>query len=457
MEKGFREEDLKELEAEIDSAVDRLFVSKKGTVIEPLPTESPRLEPSTVGKAELTGNSLSSLDSMESSILELSSEIEKSMGAMEESAPQPEERPRLEPEIVPSFIPAPSKGPEPSSPSKLKPEIVPSLVPAPSKGPEPSFQPQSLEKLESQLLSLEWEITKENLDKTRSEIVILQQAFQEESDILSVLGFMEKVLKRMVTQGEKIGPSLMKFLMDSKETIKLFFKRETNEEMDLYRRLAYEGIQARFSCLEGAFTPPEPAIPPKPIEKADLLQAASAGPKMVEELSNALGDYFGRVDERFKKIDEHLSGLNEWIRNASEELQQRRFTSTPSVQVTVFKVDGHYFGVPSEKVFKLFKVPASFHDRFSNQQKIRLKDFEMKIVDLKALLSLPEGKSEGERRILIVRDDGEYKGFLIDNVLDRVSAHPMASRGHEAYTSGMIQWTYQQQPTEVPLLNVARL
>jgi chemotaxis protein histidine kinase CheA len=125
--------------------------------------------------------------------------------------------------------------------------------------------------------------------------------------------------------------------------------------------------------------------------------------------------------------------------------------------VTVFKVDGHYFGVPSEKVFKLFKIPASFHDRFSNQQRIRLKEFEMKIVDLKALLSLPGGKSEGERRILIVKDDGEYKGFLIDNVLDRVSAHPSASGGHEAYTSGVIQWTYRQQPMEIPLLNVTTL
>jgi hypothetical protein len=433
MEKGFREEDLKELEAEIDSAVDRLFVSKKGAAIEALSTESPRLGPSAKSAAGPPGDSRSSLDSMESSILELSSEIEKSLGEMEESVPQPEERPKLEPESVPSLIPALPKLPEPSSPSK------------------------SLEKLESQLLSLEWEITKENLDKTRSEIVFLQKAFQEESDILSALELMEKVLRRMITQGEKISPPLMKFLMDSKETIKLFLKKETHEEMEIYRRLAYEGIQARFLCLESPLTSQEPWVSPRPVEKVDLVQAASAGPKMVEELSNTLSDYFGRVDERFKKIDQHLSGLNEWIRNASEELLQRQSSSTPSVHVTVFKVDGHYFGVPSEKVFKLFKVPASFHDRFSNQQKIRLKDFEMKIVDLKALLSLPEGKSKGERRILIVRDDGEYKGFLIDNVLDRVSTHPAAPGGHEAYASGVIQWTYQRQPMEIPLLNVARL
>jgi len=451
MEKGFREEDLKELEAEIDSAVDRLFVSKKGTVIDPLPTASPRLELSTESKAELSGNSLTSLDSVDSSILELSSEIEKSLGAMEESAPQPEEQPK--PEERPQLV----ERTQPEERSKLEPEIVPSLIPAPSMVLEPSSPPNSLEKLESQLLSLEWEISKENLDKTRSEVVALQKAFQEQSDVLSVLGLMEKVLKRMITQGEKIGPSLMKFLMDSKETVNLFLKKEMNEQMDLYRRLAYEGIQARFSCLEAPFASPESVPPPRPVEKVDLVQVASAGPKMVEELSNALGDYFGRVDERFKKIDEHLSGLNEWIRNASEELLQRRSTSTPSVHVTVFKVDGRYFGVPSEKVFKLFKVPASFHDRLSNQQRIRLKDFEMRIVDLRALLSFPGGKSEGERRILIVRDDGEYKGFLIDSVLDRVSARPSTPEGLEAYASGVIQWTYQQQPREIPLLNVARL
>jgi hypothetical protein len=58
---------------------------------------------------------------------------------------------------------------------------------------------------------------------------------------------------------------------------------------------------------------------------------------------------------------------------------------------------------------------------------------------------------------LIVRDNGEYKGFLIDNVVDRVSVHPSASGRQEAYASGVIQWTYQQQPMEIPLLDVARL
>jgi len=180
----------------------------------------------------------------------------------------------------------------------------------------------------------------------------------------------------MITQGEKIGPSLMKFLMTPRKPSNSFLKKETNEQMDLYRRLAYEGIQARFS---GASRPPLPHLspvpPPRPVEKVDLVQVASAGPKMVEELSNALGDYFGEWIERFKKIDEHLSGLNEWIRNASEELLQRRSTSTPSVHVTVFKVDGRYFGVPSEKVFKLFKVPASFTIGLSNQQRIRPQRF----------------------------------------------------------------------------------
>ncbi|MCJ7642379.1 MAG: hypothetical protein MUO29_10855, partial [Desulfobacterales bacterium] len=95
MEKGVREEDLRELEAEIDSAVDRLFIAKKGSVIEPLATESPRLEPSTESKAGLTGEAPSSLDSMESSILELSSEVEKSLGAMEEPVSSPQERSKL--------------------------------------------------------------------------------------------------------------------------------------------------------------------------------------------------------------------------------------------------------------------------------------------------------------------------------------------------------------------------
>jgi hypothetical protein len=42
---------------------------------------------------------------------------------------------------------------------------------------------------------------------------------------------MEKALARMVKNDENIQPQQIKFLLDSKETIKLLMKRETEGEM----------------------------------------------------------------------------------------------------------------------------------------------------------------------------------------------------------------------------------
>jgi hypothetical protein len=50
-----------------------------------------------------------------------------------------------------------------------------------------------------------------------------------------------------------------------------------------------------------------------------------------------------------------------------------------AISITIFKVDEKLFGVETEKVFKLFKVPSTFHERYSDQEKVRLKDFEVRI------------------------------------------------------------------------------
>ena len=56
-----------------------------------------------------------------------------------------------------------------------------------------------------------------------------------------------------------------------------------------------------------------------------------------------------------------------------------------------------------------------------SQQKIRLKDFEMKVVDLKKIFCIQGGDPKGETNILTVKEDGEYKGLIVDQVLKKLS------------------------------------
>jgi hypothetical protein len=126
------------------------------------------------------------------------------------------------------------------------------------------------------------------------------------------------------------------------------------------------------------------------------------------------------------------------------------------VSITVFKIDDRLFGVESEKIFKLFKVPNTFQEKYLNLQKIRLKDFEVKMINLKKLLSIQGGEPKGEIKILMVKGNGEYKGFMIDQVLKKLSATSDKEGESGEYFSGIIHSTYKEQRVEIPILDLKK-
>ena len=376
------EDEIKGLEEEIDSAVDRLFIEKKGGIPES-PFKKPPLKEPTF-------------------------KLEKDLD--------------LETAIR-----------EPS--------------------PESSF-PKSIEKMESQLLSLEWEITKENLGKTKEEVLALRESLREKPDITSVLGLMEKVLSYMMKNEEQIRPPLVKFLLDSKETIKLLMKKGRDAELDTHKQLAYVGIQARYSCLEELkeSRPERPAVDATgETEKQEILTEMD---KQFGEILNRINVFFPRVEELFGKLDQYMRRVDQGIHGTSEQLLQSR---PISMNITVVKVGGKLFGVESDKVVKLFKVPSAFHEKYTSQQKIRLKEFEVKMIDLRKLFSIKKGESGEELKILAVKDDGEYKGLMIEQILERLSAQADIGGAHGEYFLGTFRSTYQGRPLDISILDLRRL
>lgn len=382
MKKIMEDEDIKGLEEEIDSAVDQLFVEKKGKLDESLLMESP---------------------------------IPETPYPMEKSFEETE--------------------------SSLRP---PSILPPFSK---------PIEKMETQLLSLEWEITKENLENTKEEVLRLREISKEKPDIISILNLMEKVLHPMMENEENIHPSMIKFLLDSKETIKLLMRKETDSEINVYKQLAYAGIQARFSRLEGIQGIKTKQPPLSLGEEIGRPEIPVGGEKQIEEMLNKMNLFSEKMDEIMKKIEDYLSKLGQPTIKSTEELVEMR---PQPLNITVFKVDEKLFGVESNKVLKLFKVPDTFHEKYSNRQKIRLRDFEVKMIDLKKIFSIQEGDRKGEIKILTVKDDGEYKGLMVDQVLKKLSTHSDIGGEYGEYFLGMIHWTYQEHPVEIPILDLKK-
>lgn len=386
MDKILGEDDIKGLEEEIDSAVDRLFVEKTAQ-----PTETISKAPQPPAK-------------------EQPFRVEKDFDFESPSAPTP-----------PPFPAA------------------------------PVFKP--IEKMEGQLLSLEWEITKENLGKTRKEVLALRQTLKGKPEVGSVLTLMDKVLEYMVRNEDKIRPSLVKFLMDSKETLKLLMRKEADSELNIYKQLAYMGIQARYSCLEELKeAKPERATP----GLRDEIERPGVFVKMenqITELSKKMNLFLEKMGQLYEKMELSLLSVDRGSTQPGEPSMAIR--SVP-VNITIFKVEERLLGVESDKIYKLFKVPADHQDRYVDQQKIRLKDFEVRLIDLRKVFSIPKGRRKAEVKILAVNEDGEYKGLLVDQVLERLSTQMETGGRYGEYFAGITHWTYEERPTEISILNLKK-
>ena len=426
MDKLTEEEDLKGLEEEIDNAVDRLFVEKPGGTAESFLMESPLVEP------PLKPSSLEPL--MKPPVLE---------SPMRPHPLEPSiESPVLEPSSTSSLL-------EPSYEFEKSLNAERSLNPpsAPPAPPVPMPFLKSIERMEAQLLSLEWEITEEKLRKAKEEILALKELLKQKPDMASILSSMERVLNHMIKNEEDIRPPWIKFLLDSKETIKLLMRKETEGAMNIYKQLAYLGIEARFSCLEGMADTKiiQPALEEGERRKSE---ASIPGEKKIEEMSKSVNLFMKRMEESFGMIQQQILRLEETTRKLP----------APTVNVTIFKIDEKLFGVESEKIFKLFRVPNTFQEKYSDQQKIRLRNFEVKMVDLKKVLAIQVQRERPKEqiRILTVREDGEYKGFMVDQVIRKLST-PTERRGEmSGYFSGIIRFTYQEQPVEIPILDLKK-
>lgn len=452
MDKMMGEEDLKGLEEEIDDAVDRLFVEKNRGRAEGVFLEPPTLEPPFKSTRE------------EPSLKSPSSEPPLKPFVLEPPIAPPVPEPSLELSMLePSMNASILESPMDSSmelsieSSLLEPsyelEKIFDLGSSPQPPPAPVPFLKSIEKMEAQLLSLEWEITEEKLKKTREEVLALRELLKQKADISSILRNMEKALNHMIQNEENIEPPWIKFLLDAKETIKLLMRKETEGEIDTYKQLAYQGIEARFASLEKMKETPLAQPPFGKEERIEKTEAFLSIEKKIQDLSNKMNLFMEKVEQIFRAVGQQIASLEETTQRPPAPLRE---ASPSPLGVTIFKINEKLFGVESERVFKLFKVPDSFSQKYSSHQKIRLRDLEVKMVNLRKILAIQGEEPQGEIKFLTVKDNGEYKGFLVDQVCKKLSAPPEGGKEGGEYFIGVIHSTYQEQPVEIPILDLKK-
>jgi len=315
----------------------------------------------------------------------------------------------------------------------------------------------TFEKLETQLLSLEWEINRENLRKTAQEVIELKKEFQRSPDLFSILDRMLTVINFMIRHEENIQPYRIQILLDSKETMKLLMRDETDEQIGTYKRLALAGLEARFGSLEEI-----KGVSPHPVyggtqERGDRAEVFSAGSEWMEKITEHMESFSNKLDRMLETLNRHSAAHEKFIQPPGPPVTASAPSTPSKAKVTVFKVGEKLLAIESHQVFKLFKVPASLRKTIQAFPKFRLQGFEVKMIDVETLFSIPESEREVERLILILKGNGTYKGLLIDRILNRLSAPMEEGETFDAHLLGMIRWTYQDLPIRIPILNLERL
>lgn len=318
--------------------------------------------------------------------------------------------------------------------------------------------------MEAQLLSLEWEISGEKLAKTQEAVNVLQHTLKQREDVRSVLGFMKDLLDRMRADEEDIHPPMIKFLLDAKETVKLLLRQETDKEIMIYKQLALDGIEARFGGM-GKMRGVR--------DQAEAVRIEDKGPAL-SPIEWKKEEAFRQWDSFFKKTEGILHQINQRLSQLEKVRQEpipspERHSETPPLpplkDITVFKAGGKLVGVESEGIRKLFKVPPFFQETYAEQPRVRVRENDITLIDLKKIFPEESWRSEGAVKLLMLygeggkEGEGECKGLIVEDVLKRLMILPEQEKGSGDGNPllGRIRWLYDAHPVDVPILDFRKL
>ena len=184
-----------------------------------------------------------------------------------------------------------------------------------------------IEKFNAAYLSLDWEFSRENLQKYLAVLNQLEPFASRSSDAKSVLRITDAILKRLLQRPNAVNSKLVQLIRDSHELLAhlLLTESETgpNEKQrlkdlierfhELRRRALAVKAAAKRSKMEEVL--PE-AMPPAPSDKPQLLCAVPPAPILstthkspIEELPNLINKSSRSLSENLEIINTELASL----------------------------------------------------------------------------------------------------------------------------------------------------
>jgi len=388
--------DLKGLESEIDHAIDSLFVEKGGAEAKkPSPSENvtPRRSPETTPEPQVPQGRLGGLETeidraVDSLFVE---KRQQSDGARATSLQDSGESSR-------AAMRTRSEAPQ-AQPASRRPELE-AEKPAEKTGPvaeRADRARRNLENLETHLLSLEWEISRELIEKIISELNFLKEEHRNDRVVFQVADVMDKVAHLLAKDEGNITPENLRFLLEAKDGIKLL--SDDLKDREDYKNMILSGILARYRLMhDQKKRPTEPRSgTPSDGEVADIAKALRA---LSDELRVEIRE-LGRIAQDLQQ--------GQPVQRASQK----------GVDTVLIESCGRVFAIEKERVVRSVQIPYRMVRTVWRDREIRIRGVRLPLINLFRLFKF-KGKIEARDRPVVLTQKGDRTlAILADRVLER--------------------------------------
>jgi hypothetical protein len=419
-----------ELDEEIESAVDSLFVergadSEGGSArritgipegAETIPDISPEVMEASLER-----------DTAQEAILE-PEPVEEEVTAAPEPEPGGEElKPPPEPELTREDVtPLPQAEPLRQGPAAAPIEIEPIEKP-----PGDEKLPKDVETLEVELLSLEWEFNPETIKRIIAALGGLKAAYRDDDPLLQVINMMGKVSLYLLNDEKSVTPEALRFLQDGKEIMKFLI---TEKEQTVFKSLVTEGITSHFHQLGLGGGEKREKVPAERLMQKLCLDLERDRMRLYEgqdHLLKALRQFEERkeeliFDDGLRGIRDELERIQGYLKSSlghlghlSDQLQRELFGEKVYGGERVLLVETHnrIFGVPSGSVVKSYAFPEDYARTVALRNSITLKGKSIPLVRLSDLFNLGATPKKMPRGVVLVGKGNQIVALLVDRVL----------------------------------------
>ncbi len=264
-------------------------------------------------------------------------------------------------------------------------------------GPESTQGPmRNLENLETHLLSLEWEISPDLIDKVISELGFLKDAYDNDPALFQVFEMMSNVAHALADDEGNITPDNLRFLLEAKDGIKLLINELKGKEA--YRNVVLSGILA----------------------KHHLMQERREGPIETTDQTVERKDVEG-LTETLKTLSHELQKEIRQLFVITQKLRTGNAHSTPSetVGMLLMTSSGRVFAIEKDLVLRSVQIPYRMVRTVWKDNEIRIRGDRFPLVNLFRLFKFRDRVEPKEKAVVLIRKDDRTLAVLVDRLLQK--------------------------------------